>query len=134
MAFGKSFILCSPFSGPAVIEGGKPLGDVVMERRWVWSWNDETGSDRAVTDANGKFAFPLVKGSSMSAMFLPHEPNIRQTIIAHMPDGELEIWNAVKATYEMNSELDGRPIKVICHLDKEPSADGLYWGTCVEDK
>ena len=134
MAFGKSFVLCSPFSGTAVIEGGKPVADVVIERRWVWSWNDETGSDRTVTDANGKFEFPLVEGSSMSAMFLPHEPNIRQTIIAHTPGGEVEIWNAIKATYEMNSEMDGRPIKVICHLDKEPSADGLYWGTCVEDE
>lgn len=133
MAFGKTFILCSPFSGTAVIQGNKPAAGIELERHWVWHWNDDSGSDRTVTDDNGKFNFPQIEGSSMSAMFLPHEPNIRQTIIARMPEGDLEIWNAVKASYELNSEMDGHPIKVICHLDKEPSANGLYWGTCIEE-
>ncbi len=57
-----------------------------------------------------------------------------QRIVAHAPSGDMEIWFANKKTYELNSEMDGRPTKVVCDIDKEPSADGLYWGTCVEDK
>ncbi len=134
MAFGKTFILCSHFSGTAVTEEDKPAAGIEIERKWFWSWNDKSGTERTVTDKNGKFEFGVVEGSSFSALFLPHEPNILQTITAHTSNGDVEIWHARKDSYEINSEMDGNPIEVICHLDKEPSPDGLYWGTCVEGK
>lgn len=134
MAIGKTLVLCSPFSGTAVTEDGKPAAGVAIERHWVWGWNDKKGSDRTVTDENGKFFFPIVEGSSLTASFLPHEPHITQRIIAHTKKGDVEIWFAAKRNYELNSEMDGRPTKVICNLDKEPSDSCLYWGTCVEDR
>jgi len=133
MAFGKNLILCSPFNGTVITKGGKPAAGVELERKWVWGWNDQSGSDRSVSDANGRFDFPVVEGKSFTASFLPHEPNISQRIIAHQPSGDVEIWYAVKKNYELNSEMEGRPIKVVCALDTKPSDDGLYWGTCIED-
>ncbi|OMH39446.1 hypothetical protein BGP75_03485 [Motiliproteus sp. MSK22-1] len=131
---GKTFVLCSPFAGTAITGDGEPAAGVEVERQWTWGWNDESGSDRTVTDAQGRFSFPVVEGSSFTASFLPHEPHVSQRIIAHTKNGDVEIWFAAKRSYELNSEMDGRPTKVICNLDREPSDAGLYWGTCVEDK
>ena len=133
MAFGKSLVLCSPFSGRAMTQAGEPAAGITVVRTWKWGWNDKTGTDRTTTDENGKFSFPVVNGSSFSASLLPHEPNVLQTITAHTDSGEVEIWSATKKTYDLNSEMKGRPVHVKCFVDKEPSADGLYWGTCVED-
>ena len=87
MAFGKSFVLCSPFAGTVVTDGGKPAAGIEVERHWVWAWNDQSGTDKTVSDENGKFEFPIVKGSSFFGAFLPHEPNITTGIawFVHYP-------------------------------------------------
>jgi len=133
MAFGKTYILCSPFSGTAITTEGKPISGVEIERKWVWGWNGKSGVDRTTTDKQGKFYFPVVTSSSLTASFLPHEPDVSQQITAKTTEGNVEIWYASKKSYELNSEMDGQPIKVLCYLDKKPSADGLYWGTCIKD-
>ncbi|CAA0109067.1 Uncharacterised protein [BD1-7 clade bacterium] len=132
MAFGKKFVLCSPFSGAALSSNDQPMPGVVIERRWVWGWNGKQGMDTVTTDSNGHFEFPEVIAAAGTAAFLPHEPDIQQVIRAKMPSGELEIWVASKRNYSLNGELDGRPIQVKCYLDREASADGLLWGTCEE--
>ena len=132
MAFGKTLVLCSPFSGLLVTEGGEAAHGVRLERTWLWGWNSRAGSDVAVTGPDGRFRFPAVTGRSVLASMLPHQPSTDQTIAAHGPDGPAEIWRASKSNYDMNGELSGRPINVTCHLDREPSADGLFWGTCEE--
>jgi len=133
MALGKSLVLCSPFHGRLLTQDGQPAAGVRIERSWVWGWNDKQGSDTTETDDQGRFELPIVEGSSFLGSMLPHEPDVRQRIVAHAPNGEVEIWVASKKTYELNSELEGRPVKVVCNIDKEPSDDGLYWGTCTED-
>lgn len=133
MAFGKTFVLFSPFSGTAVTDDGAPAAGIKIERSWKWGWNNETGSDHATTDNQGRFSFPVIEGHSFTASFMPHEPHITQSLIASMASGEVEIWHAIKKSYDLNSELNGKPTRVVCRLDKEPSDEGLYWGTCVED-
>lgn len=133
MAFGKPIVLCSPFSGTAITQDGEPVPGVVIKRSWVWGWNDNSGLDETVTDANGKFSFPIVTGSSFVASFIPHQPDVKQVITANNGGTELKIWSASKTNYTLNSELDGRKVNVLCYLDKAPSDEGLYWGTCLED-
>lgn len=133
MAFGKTLVLCSPLHGRLVTEDGKPAAGVRIERHWTWGWNDKQGTDSTATDDQGAFELPIVEGTSFWGSMMPHEPDIKQRIVAHGPNGEVEIWYASKKTYELNSEMEGRPVKVICRIDKEPSSDGLYWGTCTED-
>ena len=134
MAFGKTFVLCSPVYGIAVTANDEPAAGIEIVREWTWTWNDQKGRDVTVTDAGGRFEFPLVEGSSLGAMFLPHEPNIMQVFTAKLPAGDLEILSISKDSYDLNSELNGKPTRIRCHLDREPSPDGLYWGTCEEDQ
>lgn len=134
MAFGKTFVLCSPFSGVLVTKGGEPAEGVKLERRWEWGWNSKSGSDVAITGPDGRFRFPEVTGSSLFASIAPHEPSVMQSITAYADGRQVEIWNANKNNYDMDGELGGRPIDVVCHLDREPSANGLFWGTCEEAK
>lgn len=133
MAFGGGLILCSPFNGRAMTQDGQVVAGLKLERKWKWGWNGKEGSDYVTTNDKGEFSFPVVSGSSLLASLLPHEPDVMQTITAFADSGPVEIWAASKKTYKLNSELTGRPIKVKCLIDAEPSADGLYWGTCVED-
>jgi hypothetical protein len=132
MAFGKTFVLCSSFSGKLVTGNEQPAAGIRIVRSWKWGFNSQSGSDETTTDSEGRFQLPPVTGKSLFAGLAPHEPSIGQEIVAHGPNGPVVIWSADKSNYDMDGELDGRKIDAICSLDKKPSADGLYWGTCVE--
>lgn len=136
MAFGKSLVLCSPFHGKLIDASGEAVADVRVERTWTWAWGDKSGSDETVTGSDGTFSFPEVTGSSWSASFMPHTPSIEQTVKAHGPDGAVTLYSVNKKTYDPDSEnivdprLKGPGVNLVCRIDKEPSADGPFWGTC----
>lgn len=133
MAFGKTLTLLSEFEGRLVTEGDQPAAGVRLTRHWKWAWTGDEGEDETVTGPDGRFRFPEVTGRSTMAGIVPHTPSITQEIKAHGPAGSVEIWYADKRNYKPDGEL-GRPIRAVCHLDREPSADGLFWGTCEEDR
>jgi hypothetical protein len=131
MAFGKSFVLCSEFVGQLVSESGQPVSGVRLERTWEWAWNGESGTDVAESAADGRFRFPEVTGRSLFASLMPHEPSITQQIIARRPNGPLTIWYSGKLNYDRNGEL-GRPLDMICHIDREPQPSRWFEGVCEE--
>ncbi|MGY6587018.1 MAG: DUF6795 domain-containing protein [Wenzhouxiangella sp.] len=130
----NAMVLMSEMEGKLVDASGEPVAGVRLVRTWDWAWRNRQGSDETVTDAEGQFHFPMVTGRSRTARILPHEPSIRQTITAHHAGGETEIWLAIKRNYEENSELAGRPLRVVCGLTATPDADKerLYASLCVE--
>ena len=132
MAFGKQVVLFSAVSGKLIDAAGNPQAGVRIERKWDWKGSPK--SDETVTGEDGTFQFPEVNDRSIMASVLPHEPVIGQDMIAHGPNGPVNIWGHTKHSYDANTELDGRPLNLSCRIDKEPSDDGLYWGTCVEWK
>ena len=138
MALGKTFVLCSQFNGRLVDASGSPVTGVVVRRTWEWAWNGEKGSEETVTDAEGRFSFPEVTGSSFLAGILPHEASIYQEVKAERSEGTVLLYAVNKATYDRNSELMFRDLKgpginLLCRIDKEPSSDGPFRGTCIED-
>jgi hypothetical protein len=119
-----------------VVDGGAPVAGAVIEREYVWEWNDKRGSDRIETDASGRFKFPAITGSSLMASLLPHEPAINQKILIRANGQTYEGWISTKPNYTQNGELDGKPIKLHCDLKTPPkrtSTGGFnrgFFGIC----
>jgi len=131
MAFGKPLVLCSEFVGQLVTQGGQPVAGIRLIRTWNWAWKAESGTDVTESAADGTFRFPEVTGRSLFASLMPHEPSITQEIVAEREGGPVSIWFTGKLNYERNGEL-GRPLDMICHLDRDPQSTRLYSGICEE--
>ena len=113
-----------------VLEHGRPVEGAVIERSYEWAWKQQKGGDSTTTDAQGAFALPVIWGRSLSASLLPHEPNVRQTILIRYAGKSYDAWFVNKGGYEENDELGGRPISVVCRLDSEPTRRGAVFGIC----
>jgi hypothetical protein len=134
MAFGNSFVLASALDGRLLDgEDGDPVSGVTITRSWSWGWANSDGTDKTVTDSEGRFHFDEVKGRSLTAKFVPHEPSVRQEITAELPSGTLTLLSLQKSNYETNGEMGGRPLRIACRTDLEPDARGFFWGTCEFD-
>jgi len=131
MAFGKPLVLCSEFLGQLVSDSGQPVAGIRLTRTWKWAWTGDSGTDTTESAADGRFRFPEVTGRSFFASVMPHEPSITQEIIAERDGGPLSIWFTGKLNYDRNGEL-GRPLDMLCHLDREPQSTRQYSGTCEE--
>jgi hypothetical protein len=134
MAFGGGLVLASATEGRLVDGEGAPAAGVTLRRRWSWGWTGAEGEDRAETDAEGRFRFPEVTGSSLTARIMPHEPSVRVEIEAERGEGgPLTLLSYQKATYAAGWEAEAAGLsdfRVVCRIDAEPSDDGLFWGTC----
>ena len=135
MALADTLILMSGMEGQLVSSSKEPAANMRLVRTWHWAWTDARGQDETTTDAQGRFRFPPVTGRSMSARFMPHEPDILQTITAQSASGPVEIWSARKSNYLPNGELQGQPLHVLCGLDGVPGSDNdrLFNSLCVID-
>ena len=112
-----------------VLQGGQPVAGAVVEREFRWGWKQETGTDRAETDAHGVFRFPAIKRRSLLGALLPHEPNVRQTIRVLHGGTTHTAWQFDKSNYRADGEL-GRPIVMTCHLENSPRRHGEVFGIC----
>lgn len=130
MALGKTVVLFSEVEGRLVDAAGTPQPGIRIER--IWKWKGKERRDDTNTGADGIFRFPEITDSSILDGILPHQPVITQDMVAHGPAGRVILWQAGKMSYERNSELQGRPTRLVCRIDAEPNSDGPYWGTCVE--
>jgi hypothetical protein len=117
-----------------VMQDGKPVVGAVIERKFKWGWKDETGTDRATTGAQGEFSLPAIERSSLLGSLLPHEVVIDQTMVIQHDGKTYKAWALFKRDYDNNGELDGRPIRITCHLDKPPARRGNVFGICEVDK
>ena len=59
---------------------------------------------------------------------LPHEPVIKQVILIKHAGKSYEAWNFYKRDYAANSERQGKPINILCNLDKSPSDKSDIFG------
>ncbi len=113
-----------------VLLNGSPIAGAVVERDWKWAWKDETGKDQATTAADGQFSLPLVERGSLLGSFLPHTPSVRQTILIKHEGKTYKAWMFDKEDYKLNGELQGKPIRIICRLETQPTRRGEIFGIC----
>ncbi|WLI89459.1 hypothetical protein Q4S45_22655 [Massilia sp. R2A-15] len=117
-AMGRfSRVLFSQVHG-TVLKEGKPLSGVTVRRAFNWRWGKEKGKDETITNSDGQFHFPQIERESISA-FIPHEPVIGQFIYIDHEGEEYVAWETLKHDYEVNGELDGKPMNLDCELTRE---------------
>lgn len=115
-------VLCSPITGE-VRAGEQPVAGVRIERALVFGWTGERIHDAAVTDAEGRFAFPAVRRRNLLARWLPHETGIRQTLVLHHAGRAWPVWQHDKTNYRLHGERDGAPLHLACRLEDAPTDD-----------
>ena len=125
-------VIFSPINGKVLLNG-KPVAGAVVERDWKWAWKDESGNDRAISAADGQFALPLVERGSLLGAFLPHTPSVRQTILIKHEGKTYKAWMVDKEDYKLNGELQGKPIRLTCRLETQPTRRGEVFGICEPD-
>lgn len=129
---GVSKVMFSPVQG-IVLQGGKPVSGAKVVREYSWAWNDAERKDEAVTDASGRFQFPLATKASLLTSIFPHEPVIHQKITIVHNGKEFLAWRFSKHNYDENGELRGKKIDLKCDLDNKKGFhinEDIY-GICV---
>ena len=138
MAFGKTLILCSAMEGRLLDQGGAPVANVPVSRKWSDSYSGKSGQDQTTTGDDGRFAFGEVTHSSLMAGIVPHTPSITCSIEAEIDGDNQVLLDLDKGNYDRNGEIRDEArrsggISITCTAGIRESGDGWYWGTCTLD-
>lgn len=115
-----------------VLDHGEPVRDAEVRRTYTWAWKETTATDRAHTDAAGRFALPAITGSSVTGALLPHEPVVTQEIVIERRGVVYKAWSFTKHNYRNNGELGGA-LRLTCRLEDPPVFRGDVFGICTTD-
>lgn len=114
-----------------VLRNGHPVEGAELIQKVLWSENeDKNPVQHAVTDENGAFWFPAIERGAGLLRMIPAQPMMLQTIVIRYQGVEYIAWRYGKGSYDRNSELDGRPIKLLCELTRPPEHEGKHYGIC----
>jgi len=115
----------------AVSMDGKPVARAELLQKVVWSDDEDKNREQhTVTNSNGVFGFPAIESKAGLLRLIPAQPTIQQTIVIRDQGVEYVAWMHGKGSYAANTELDGRPINLICELTREPDYEGKHYGIC----
>jgi hypothetical protein len=129
--FGLKLCVFSAVKG-TVVKEGMPLPNVLVKR--TYKWDGESITDEVTTDAAGNFSFPEQNQRSVIAIF-PHNPSVSQGIKIYLDGKEYRAWAYQKGNYDVNGELDGKPMNLLCDLNNpeqkhEVNNYKIYTGIC----
>lgn len=115
----------------AVLNEGKPVAGAEIVQKVVWS-DDEAKNrmQQTVTGKDGAFAFPRIESNAGLLRLIPAQPTIQQTIVIRYQGREYVAWLHGKNSYDANTELDGRPLHLVCELTRQPDYEGKHYGIC----
>ncbi|GLQ99216.1 hypothetical protein GCM10007863_36360 [Dyella mobilis] len=114
-----------------VLKEGKPVEGARLTQTVVWSDNkNEIPAQHAVTDGQGSFSFPTIEHKPGILRMVPHQPVILEKIMIDYQGVEYTAWRHTKDTYDANSEMNGKPINLVCELTREPDFEGTHYGIC----
>jgi hypothetical protein len=115
-----------------VVDDGVPVVNALIKRTYTWDSDDFT--DEIKTDKNGYFSLPEKHESSLWTIF-PHNPSVGQLITIHIDDKEYQAWGFRKGNFDVNGELDGKPMNLACDLNNPKESHKVndyksYLGIC----
>ncbi|MCI0506530.1 MAG: carboxypeptidase-like regulatory domain-containing protein [Gammaproteobacteria bacterium] len=117
--------LFSEVNGVVTLEG-KPVAGAEIVRTAKFSDTEHT--DKAVTDADGKFHFDAMYTYSINKALMIIEPVFHQKMMINYQAKEYRGWKTVKRSYDENTEVgEGKQIILTCELtdDDLKKEDGL---------
>ncbi len=123
-----SYILFSDVNGTIYIDS-KPCIGARLEQR-VRSPYGEDQAQSTETNADGRFSFPELTEKKSLFSFLPSEFAASQEIKIYYEGKEYLAWAHSKRSAERNAESDGKPLNLICELNKSPDEADKYSGIC----
>jgi hypothetical protein len=129
--FGLKLCVFSAVDG-TVAKEGKPILNALVKRTYKWDGEDFT--DEVTTDKDGKFSFDSQFQKSLFAIF-PHNPSVSQRIKIYIEDKEYLAWAYAKGNYDVNGELNGKPLNMYCDVNSPQEKHQLenhkmYSGIC----
>ena len=133
MGIFDRLVLFSEVHG-TVLKDGKPVAGAELIQKVVWSDDEnEIPPQRTVTDKAGAFSFPAIERRAGILRMIPAQPIMLQKILIHYQGAEYIAWQHSKTSYNANTELDGRPIRLVCELTRQPDFEGKHYGICKAD-
>lgn len=97
----------------------------------VWSDNKSDVPSKLVrTDAQGRFHFPTLEHRAGVARMVSHQTVILQAITIRHERFDYTAWQHAKDSSAVNSELDGKPLKLERELTREADFEGKHYGIC----
>jgi hypothetical protein len=114
-----------------VLKEGKPVEGAELVQTVVWSDNkNEIPAQHAVTDVNGAFSFQIIEHKAGLLRMVPHQPVMLEKIMIHYQGVEYTAWRHTKDSYDLNSEMGGKSINLVCELTRQPDFEGTHYGIC----
>ena len=130
MGIFDRLVLFSDVHG-TVMKDGKPVAGAELVQKVVWSDNEnEIPPQRTMTDKAGTFSFPAIERGAGLLRLIPAQPIMLQKILIRYQGAEYIAWQHSKTSYNANTELDGRPIRLVCELSRRPDYEGKHYGIC----
>lgn len=136
--YKRELILASPVKGQVMING-EPAALAEINQEIVFSWRDKIFKAETKSDMAGNFSLSAITHREVLAHLLPHQPNIKQTIFITYNGVEYPAWFFDKSDYLLLSEIDGKPINLVCELTnkkdyliqgQEESLGNVPYGIC----
>jgi hypothetical protein len=133
MGLFDRLVLFSEVHG-TVLKDGKPVAGAELVQKVVWSDDEnEIPSQHTVTDEAGAFSFPAIEHRAGVLRMIPAQPIMLQKILIRYQGAEYIAWQHGKTSYNANTEVDGRPIRLVCELTRQPDYEGKHYGICKAD-
>lgn len=130
MGLFDSLVLFSEVQG-TVLKDGRPVAGAELVQNVEWSGHGpDLPARRVVTDERGAFRFAPIESRAGWRRLLPAQPMVLQTIVIRAGGFEYLAWRHGKDSYDTESEIEGRPLRLVCELTREPGHEGKHFGIC----
>lgn len=127
----RPIVLFSEVRG-RVVDGDRPVVGATLVQKMIWSDDDSENVVRRVqTGADGAFHFDAIVRKAGWHRISLSQPSMIESIVIEHGGKQYAAWTAAKMTYEPNSELGGRPIRLDCNLSRPVEVRDGYYGICV---
>lgn len=130
MATNSQVVLFSHVEG-TVTRDGEPVEGAEVVQKVLYKTEDEVPAATLTTGDSGTFIFEEIARKA-PGRWLPGEVTITQSIVIHVDGQQYEGWHHGKKGFEANTELEGRPIRLVCELTTVPDVEGNHFGICRE--